>query len=76
MAGIAVTTRRMFVAQLAGAAAAMAVPAFAQSRRQVRVAGRPIRTVDAHAHTFVPAVADVVRAISNVPSPGRSKGRC
>ena len=52
----------MFVAQLAGAAAAMAVPAFAQSRRQVRVAGRPIRTVDAHAHTFVPAVADVVRS--------------
>ena len=40
----------------------MATPAFAQNRRQVRVPGRQVRTVDAHAHTFVPAGAEVVRS--------------
>lgn len=33
-------------------------------RRQVTVGGRRIRTVDGHAHCFVPAVADVVRDTS------------
>ena len=56
-------TRRDLVARMAMAAVAAAVPPFQQSppaRRQVTVGGRRVRTVDAHAHTFVPAVAAAV----------------
>lgn len=31
------------------------------ARREVRIAGRRVKTIDAHAHTFIPAVVDVVR---------------
>lgn len=31
------------------------------ARREVRVAGRRVKTIDAHAHTFIPAAVDVVR---------------
>ena len=57
------TTRRDAISRMAMAAVAAAVPPLQQpppSRRQVVVAGRRVRTVDAHAHTFVPAVAAAV----------------
>src|SRR5215213_3362805 len=57
------TTRRDAISRMAIAAVAAAVPPLQQpppSRRQVAVAGRRVRTVDAHAHTFVPAVAAAV----------------
>ena len=57
------TTRREAISRMAMAAVAAAVPPLQQpraSRRQVAVAGRRVRTVDAHAHTFVPAVAATV----------------
>ena len=57
------TTRRDAITQMAMAAVAAAVPPLEQqppTRRRVTVAGRPVRTVDAHAHTFVPAVAAAV----------------
>ena len=61
--GMMPLTRRDLVARMAMAAVAAAVPPFQQSppaRRQVTVGGRRVRTVDAHAHTFVPAVAAAV----------------
>jgi len=57
------TTRRDAISRMAMAAVAAAVPPLQQprsSRRHVSVAGRRVRTVDAHAHTFVPAVAAAV----------------
>jgi aminocarboxymuconate-semialdehyde decarboxylase len=33
----------------------------AAARRRVTVGGRRVRTVDGHAHTFIPAVADIVK---------------
>jgi aminocarboxymuconate-semialdehyde decarboxylase len=54
-------SRRSFIVQLAGTAVALGSTAFAQRRREVSVAGRRVRTVDAHAHTFIPAVAEVVK---------------
>jgi aminocarboxymuconate-semialdehyde decarboxylase len=58
--------RRQFLGHLAGAGAAVATARLgawqaAAKRRQVTVGGRRVRTVDAHAHTFIPAVADVVK---------------
>jgi aminocarboxymuconate-semialdehyde decarboxylase len=57
--------RRQFIGQLAGAGVVFAGGGLSAlqpaSRRQVTIGGRRIRTVDAHAHTFVPAVADVVK---------------
>ena len=44
---------------LAGAGVTALQPA--ARRREVMVGGRRVRTVDAHAHTFIPAVADVVK---------------
>ena len=57
------TTRRDAISRMAMAAVAAAVPPLQQprpSRRQVAVGGRRVRTVDAHAHTFVPGVAAAV----------------
>lgn len=59
-------TRRGFIQQCASAGVAFAgvrslsgqTPA---RRRTVRIAGRRVKTIDAHAHTFIPAVVDVVR---------------
>jgi aminocarboxymuconate-semialdehyde decarboxylase len=56
-------TRRDLVTRMAMAAVAAAVPPLQQrrpARREVTVGGRRVRTVDAHAHTFVPAVAAAV----------------
>jgi aminocarboxymuconate-semialdehyde decarboxylase len=58
--------RRQFLGHLAGAGIAMAAAPLgawqpAAKRRQVTVGGRRVRTVDAHAHTFIPAVADLVK---------------
>jgi len=59
-------TRRQFLAQSAAAGVAAAgsrLPALQSGsrRREVRLAGRRVKTIDAHAHTFIPAVVDVVR---------------
>ncbi len=59
-------SRRQFMGHLAGAGVAWAGGGLdalqpASGRRQVLVGGRRVRTVDAHAHTFIPAVADVVK---------------
>jgi aminocarboxymuconate-semialdehyde decarboxylase len=55
------TTRRDAITRMAMAAVASAVPPLPQPpRREVTVGGRRVRTVDAHAHTFVPAVAAAV----------------
>jgi aminocarboxymuconate-semialdehyde decarboxylase len=57
------TTRRDVITRMAMAAVAATVPPLQQprpARREVRVGGRRVRTVDAHAHTFVPAVAAAV----------------
>ena len=59
-------SRRQFMGHLAGAGVALAgarVGALqpAARRREVTVGGRRVRTVDAHAHTFIPAVADLVK---------------
>ena len=58
--------RRQFIGQLASAGVVFAGGGLsalqpAARRRQVTIGGRRVRTVDAHAHTFVPAVADVVK---------------
>jgi len=61
-----VASRRTFIGQLASASLVvagsrlMALQAGVR-RRDVSVGGRRVKTVDAHAHTFIPAVADVVR---------------
>ena len=57
------TTRRAAISRLAMAAVAAAIPPLQQpptARRQITVGGRRVRTVDAHAHTFVPAAAAAV----------------
>jgi len=61
-------SRRQFVKQMAGAGAGVLIGGAGLAglqttprRRQVMVGGRRVKTVDVHAHTFVPAVADVVR---------------
>jgi aminocarboxymuconate-semialdehyde decarboxylase len=58
-------SRRQFIGQLASAGVVFAgghVAALqpAATRREVTVGGRRIRTVDAHAHCFIPSVAAVV----------------
>ncbi len=58
--------RRQFIGHLASAGlvlagARLAALQPAARRREVRVGGRRVRTVDAHAHTFIPALVDVVR---------------
>lgn len=60
------TDRRTFLGHLAGvglviAGAPLGALQPATKRRQVTVGGRRVRTVDAHAHTFIPGVADVVK---------------
>jgi aminocarboxymuconate-semialdehyde decarboxylase len=52
------SSRREFLAQLAGVAIVAQQP---RARRQAMIAGRRVRTIDAHAHTFVPQVAGVVK---------------
>ena len=60
-------SRRQFVTEIAAGVAGVAFAAAGigaqpqPRRRQVSVGGRRVRTVDAHAHCFVPAVADVVK---------------
>lgn len=61
-------SRRQFVQHIAGAGAGALLCGAGLSgfqagsrRRQVMVGGRRIKTVDVHAHTFVPAVAEVVK---------------
>ncbi len=62
-------TRRRFMRQLTCAGLACAGASFGvrarlaaqPQRREVRIGGRRIRTIDAHAHTFIPAVVDAVR---------------
>ena len=59
-------SRRKFVGHRAGASVALAGGGLAalqpaSRRRQVVVGGPRVRTVDAHAHTFIPAVANIVR---------------
>src|SRR5262245_57099862 len=61
------SNRRTFVGQLAVGAGLLALERGlgalqpAPQRRQVMVGGRRVKTVDAHAHTAIPAVADVVK---------------
>jgi aminocarboxymuconate-semialdehyde decarboxylase len=61
-----VASRRTFIGQLASAGLVvagsrlMALQTGAR-RREVSVGGRRVKTVDAHAHTFIPAVVEVVR---------------
>ena len=54
------TTRRTFLKGLAGAAFAQ-VGAPAGKRREVSIGGKRIKTVDVHAHCFVPEVVDVLK---------------
>jgi len=64
-------TRRRFLSGVAGAAAGLVIPsavvrarqvgAPAGKRREVSIRGRRIKTVDVHAHCFVPEVADLVK---------------
>jgi aminocarboxymuconate-semialdehyde decarboxylase len=60
--------RRTFISHLAAGAGLMSLGrglrASSQAparRRQVTVGGQRVKTVDVHAHTFIPAVADVVK---------------
>ena len=60
------THRRQFIAHLASTAMVVAgsrLAAFqaAAHHREVRVGGRRVKTVDVHAHIFIPGVVDVVR---------------
>jgi aminocarboxymuconate-semialdehyde decarboxylase len=61
-------TRRSFLRDAAAVGALLAAgrplfgaPQAAGARRRVSIAGRPIRTVDVHAHCTVPAALEVVR---------------
>ena len=59
-------SRREFIGHLASAGLVVAGARLTalQSgprRREVQVGGRRVKTVDAHAHTFIPAVVDAVR---------------
>ena len=59
---VAGATAGLFVARSGFPAAAPAqVGAAAGKRREVSVGGRRIKTIDIHAHTFVPEVWDVVK---------------
>src|SRR5215831_8724818 len=53
------SSRRTFLKSLAGAAIAQAVPA--AKRREVRINGKRIKTVDVHAHCFFPEVLDLLK---------------
>jgi aminocarboxymuconate-semialdehyde decarboxylase len=65
IARLAMASLGVALRPIAGASVSSGVPAHAARqrprRREVTVGGRRVRTVDAHAHTFVPAVADVVK---------------
>ena len=62
--------RREFVRSLAGAALVHS-SGRAASRREVTIAGRRVRTVDFHAHCFVPEAAEIFgrKAQPNDPAP-------
>jgi aminocarboxymuconate-semialdehyde decarboxylase len=73
-------SRREFIGQLAGAGVMLAGQPLAalqavEKRREVMIGGRRIRTVDAHAHCIIPAVAEVVqgtelsRAVAGLTGP-------
>lgn len=58
--------RRQFIGHLASAGVVLAGTRLGAlqaptRRREVRVGGTRVKTVDAHAHTFIPAVVDIVR---------------
>src|SRR3989454_6663443 len=69
--------RRDFLKTMAGATAATAGFALPQigvapgKRRELSIAGRRVKTVDAHAHCFVPEVWDLVK---NTPLAATAKG--
>jgi aminocarboxymuconate-semialdehyde decarboxylase len=76
--------RRDFLTQAAGATAGLLVAGRGLAaippaqvgvargpRRELMIAGRRVRTVDVHAHTFVPEVGDLVR---NTPLAAEAKG--
>jgi aminocarboxymuconate-semialdehyde decarboxylase len=52
-------SRREFLSGFAGAAIAQALPA--PKRREVRIGGKRIKTVDVHAHCFFPEVLDLLK---------------
>ena len=54
------TTRRTFLKGLAGAAIAQ-VGAPAGKRREVSIGGKRVKTVDVHAHCFMPEVVDLLK---------------
>ena len=56
-------SRRNFLSAVAMAAGAIAVKpaAWAQARKEVRIAGKRIKTVDIHAHASIQAVEEVIR---------------
>ncbi len=56
-------SRRKFLSAVAMAAGALAVKpsAWAQSRKEVRIAGKRVKTVDIHAHASIQAVEEVIR---------------
>jgi len=58
-------TRREFLKTAAGSAAAVFVQIGAPpgKRRELSIAGKRVKTIDAHAHCFVPEVWDLVKAI-------------
>src|SRR2546428_12933644 len=69
--------RRDFLKTMAGATAATAGFALPQigvapgKRRELSIAGRRVKTVDAHAHCFVPEVWDLVK---DTPLAAQAKG--
>lgn len=62
-------SRRRFLRQLtwaglasvAGTGLSLGISHAQPARREIRVGGRRVKTIDAHAHTFIPAVVDAVR---------------
>lgn len=55
--------RRSFLQSIGGIATGMCVagPLFAQSRKEVTVGGRRVKTVDIHYHAAIPEVGNVIR---------------
>ena len=61
------SSRRNFLRAVGGVTAGLAAgvltmkPAFAQGRKEVRIGGRRVKTVDIHAHAAIREVEDVIR---------------
>jgi aminocarboxymuconate-semialdehyde decarboxylase len=71
LTGVAGTAAGLLVGDRAATALARQVGAPAGKRREVSIAGRRIKTIDVHAHCFVPEVADLVK---NTPLADAARG--